>query len=169
MSALFFAKAAFDERLVSVGYPGLNNESTVYLGSNCAMGVFANCECKEGAYTFIEYYLQKPRDKFREGLFCDHLGSIWSLKSIRNEGYELAKNVQVEYSEYPGKKICATDEDIEMVDELIGKAVLLGNDYFTIIRIVYEEYATVENGTATVEQACKVIQSRVSIMLAETE
>ena len=57
----------------------------------------------------------------------------------------------------------------EMDDELIGNAVLLGNDYFTIIRIVYEEYATVENGTATVEQACKVIQSRVSIMLAETE
>ena len=77
--------------------------------------------------------------------------------------------MQVEYAEYPGKKICATDEDIEMVDELIGNAVLLGNDYFTIIRIVYEEYATVENGTATVEQACKVIQSRVSIMLAETE
>lgn len=167
---LFYVEGAFKEKLVSVGYPGIKKESTVYLHSNGDMGVFADCKCKEGAYAFIEYYLLASAKKsFHAGFFTNRMGDFWSLNSIRQEGYELAKEVQKDDVTYPGIEFCATDEDIELVDKLIDEAVFMGSMEFAITRLICEEYATVENGTATVEQACKVIQSRVSIMLAETE
>lgn len=152
------------ENLTFFGYPGVTSGTTTidpYFG----MGIFANSDCKEGAYEFLEFYLKYP-ERFMINA-TNERGTLYTLNECRHKSFELSK-AGFEWGNGNGSvTICGTDEDINMLEEALSKAIYSDYKQSRVSDIVFEEFENIESGNSTVEHACDVIQSRVSILLSE--
>lgn len=164
-ASLALYEKILNEKFVFAGYPGKSGEGYDYVTPIANVGIFSNSEHKEGAYEFIEYYVTYPRKRLENKEIPDSSGTLWSLNDLLEES--LSQTKEVTYENIDFGSIEADDYDIEIVEEMINACRPLRYTQSQIWQIVKEEFDTVVSGMKTVAEACKVIQSRSSIVLEE--
>lgn len=161
------ARAASKHSLDFVGFPNNTSQTMAYMYPTSNIGIFSESLNKEGAFEFIEYYLDWT---YRHWSEIDNT-YLWILKSEREQTYKDSCEI-VSKNYYEGderKKVSYSidQSDIDLLLSIEDEAILYSYEIDTIINIVKEESAAFFEGQKTAEDVCKIIDSRVSLFLQE--
>lgn len=138
------------------GYPNQSGKPyyNINPGIDSTFGINSVSECKEGAWTFLEYLLSKEY-QFMSTSF-----------PVRQDAFDHHIELKEMYNGY--KKIDLSEEEKDYIRNLVAHAYWAGassvNDVFVIIS---EETRPVWSGEKTAAEAADIIQKRVSIFMNE--
>ena len=163
------------------GYPTVDGSKGVLLEGSEMMAISSQSTKKEGAWAFMEAYLQGEVSTYWQmpalaSAFEEMAGKAMTIE------YEYDKDGKLQYdaSGNPVQKIktqyghydfntdiyALTEEELEGFYELLSHAVR-GNSESMITQIITEEVAPFLNGQKTAEEVMAIIQSRVQLYLDE--
>lgn len=154
---------------VFIGFPTSTGTGHTITTSG-ALSISSKSDVKDGAWEFIKYVMMK-----------DEISSMYAGLPVRKKAYENFKkqslnNNDSEYTMGDGhisitvKK--PTQEDIDVIDELISNTnATSGASFFDekVFEIMDEEIQSYFEGQKTVDEICDILQSRISIYLAESK
>lgn len=162
------------EPIVFMGLPNDNRQPVSPCEYMTTLSLLKNSSCKEGALEFMEYYLKYPKlavsKAEKDGEQTE--GKLCVLNSIKEKELQLSLgersvvlpsenggSIEIEYEITPGhiNKFNSAALQIRKDDEISVAAR----------QIVQEEVQAYFQGAKSVEQVCKIIQGRVSVMLEE--
>lgn len=161
---------------VLTGFPNMKRERCVFATPLYNLGVFANSECKEGAFEFVEYCLTNMENRFTsfgevdkdEYPHMNLLNSIPLQKEFieKSLGHRIVKYLdekdKVNTFEYD---VVANDK--KLLEEMIANSIFLNEEWNEIYDVVLMETASYLNGEFELEHTIDVIQNRVSLILSE--
>jgi hypothetical protein len=146
-----------------------SNSSYFYLPYN-TVGIFANSECKEGAFAFIEYMMTTDNNGMSMGVPSsgnDKAGLCYTLNSIREKAFSDALG-DIEVSTPTGVITYAiTDEHRKQMEALISEAKYLDDTHAQIIGIMMDEASSFLMSDKKPSEVAAVVQKRVQILLDE--
>jgi ABC-type glycerol-3-phosphate transport system substrate-binding protein len=161
----------FGEDINYIGFPNENgNICLINASYGTSISMTTSCKDKFGAWQFIRTLLsQELQDSSRS-----FMGGYWPVPFPTNIGsmealiaYALDPRNASDFEDTSaGKTKAPTQDYIDYIMELIANAEPLVVDQ-AIMVIIYEEVDTYINGSKSLEETAKVIQSRVSIYLSE--
>ncbi len=180
-------RAMFEDQVNFIGYPTADGSAGCGFAASSAYAIVSRSEKKDGAWSFLEYYLNREAG----GLFS------WGFPSRKSDLDRLAEEaVQVEYmTDENGEQVLdedgnpieinnggtmsyndwmyeyhrPTQEEVEATRALIDSARPMSMVDDTILGIITEEAAPFFQGQKTVDDVAKVIQSRVQVYLDENQ
>lgn len=166
---------------VLAGYPTADGSRGGLLEGAEMMAISSQSTKKEGAWSFLEYYLQAE------------VSTSWQMPTLVSTFEEMAdKAMEIEYEydkdgnikydkegnpvqeaktnygyyDFNADIYALTEEELEGFYELLNHAVR-GNSESVIMQIVMEEISPFLNGDKTAEEVTTIIQSRVQLYLDE--
>lgn len=142
------------EKLSFIGYPTADGEGGTTLDFYNLMGICSRGNA-DGAWEFMKYVLTKGAENKMMGLSSNREVLEEQLDNARR-AYENGES-QVPFDE----------EDAQIIYQLINQAAFYGKASQRVVDIVMEEAAPFLNGSKTAQETAWVIQSRVSIYVAE--
>ncbi len=173
------------KELTVIGYPSIDGAPLHHAWTYNAAGIPSKSRNKEGAWQFIEYFLSQrtwaasgympARRDVLEEMLEDAVtpvyrmvdGEIW----LDGEGNpeKAAKWVAGRRGEGMVKYDCATREEADALLDMIAHTDFSpeGGLKSEVISIIMEETAGYFSGDKSVEEATKIIQNRVSVMVQE--
>lgn len=166
-------RALFEGKDITyLGYPGIGN---VAKASHIVLGINANSQHKEAAWKLIKYFLSEDYQTSSATNLPIHQNAL--LHRI-----EEAKKIQ--YKEADGEKIpvvkelyfegedavqidCITEKDADTLLALIESVRENSEVDYSLYNIILEEIQPFFDGDKSLEDTVKVIQSKLSIAMAE--
>lgn len=163
------------------GYPTADGSRGVLLEGSEMMAISSQSTKKEGAWAFLEVYLQGEVSTYWQmptlvSAFEEITGKAMTVEyEYDKEGnikYDKAGNpvqkVKTQYGHYDFNAdiYALTEEELEGFYELLKHAVR-GNSESMITQIVIEEVSPFLSGQKTAEEVAAIIQSRVQLYLDE--
>lgn len=177
------AAAMFNEPVTYVGYPTIDGSGGCVMQGSGAFGITAKSSHKDGAWTFLESYLNKDDDFFGGGLpsnkakLEEEIAEASKAELVLDENGEplLDENGDPIYQGMGGFGYDdwsytfhpMTEEEVAKLYELIEAArpVQMGNS--EILSIIMEEAAPYFKGEKSLDDVVALIQSRVSMYVGE--
>ena len=142
-----------------------------YLPYDC-VGIFANAECKEGAFAFIEYFMTSVNSNLLMGVTkegAEKTGTFYTIESVREKAFNEAMG-EIEVN-LEGRSVTyeITQRHRDMVEEMIGDARYLNSTYSQIIGIMAEESYSFFQNDKDVSEVVDIIQNRVQLLFDEKD
>lgn len=176
--------AMFDEPATFIGFPTLDGEPGVALQASDMFGIASKSTNKEGAWQFLEFYMNYEDDVFGGYGFSTHQATLEQrIEDSIKEDYQLDEDGNIVYDEN-GEPIVAqsygigygdwdydyhpvTEEEVETFKEILqyARPVSAAND--KIMEIIIEEGEAYFSGQKSVDEVLGIIQSRVQIYVSE--
>ncbi len=174
----------FGGDITCIGYPNGDGSAGCMLVPNGAYGIVAGSEVKEGAWAFLESYLTREETSFRWGFpnsrseldkMVDEAVNVEYLKD-ENGDPMLDENGDpipeggthgVGYGDWFYNFRVPTQEEVDMVLDLMDVAKLTSMGNQQILEIINEEAAPFFEGQKTAEEAASIIQNRVKNFVSE--
>lgn len=174
----YLSNLNYGGRTVFVGFPGIGGDSTSEIGlspNSCAFAMCGKTGNQDGAWKFIEYYLNSEFFKpITDAFSMQSIDGIPSNKKVLEDyiGYLSSENGplshgrmynnEVYYDRYPLK-----ESEAETLYRIIGQSKpVLARDR-VIRRIIEEEVPPYFAGQKELDEVISVIQSRVQLYLDE--
>jgi len=165
MEVQIYAKILGD-KFNPVGFPGKDGSSFA-ISPVASYAIPANSKNKDGAWQFIRtLLLDKNQGSMNSPAF-----------PVKTKFFEQQIDRLLNGSESMGGSVMTGDtvielgaptaEDVGMIRDLVDKAELIVHEDKGIYNIIAEEYDSYSKGGKSAEEVAKIIQSRVSIYLAE--
>lgn len=186
MEELQMNLAMFGEPVTAIGYPTTDGTpGNMLMPGGGSYAISSKSKVKDGAWTFVEFVLanQKSDDRFSYGLptRSDLLEEVFA-KSMKEE-YVTDENgdpvldengepmIQPKgswgYNGWDYEIQVSTQEEVDLVKELISNSRLSSTSDSQIVKIINEEAEPYFAGQKSVDEVAKIIQSRVQIYLSE--
>ena len=152
-----------------IGYPTISGEAETIIEPSGAYGICTASKQKEDAWKFIEYVLTSEMDN--DYGFPANNKDLQKLidKELEKAGQKTGAGVGWGGTDEVYEYHYATQEEIDLFYEMLGKAVLspaTGGDQ-EIFNIIEEEIESYFSGQKSVDEVAKVIQSRVNLYVKE--
>lgn len=174
----------FEEAVTNIGFPTADGSRGIILNGNDVYGICAMSAHKEGAWAFLEKYLQyDANDMYAWGLPCrvDELEEMFQKAQTpeyqKDENGEFKKDeagnlIEIPktiwgYDDWEAEIYAASEEQIQEIRDLIGIAKPAAVNDEEIMKIITEEAEPFFKGQKSAQEAAKVIQSRASIFVSE--
>lgn len=143
------------EPLHIVGLPTPDGEGGTRLLPHNLVGICSKGQTKE-AWEFVKYMITTGAQKFEEqGISSDREILQRQIDRARVPGEGMLENIAL------------TDEDVEKLYHLLDSAVYYGDASEEVVNIVMEEAAYFLAGDKGTKETAHIIQSRVSLLVAE--
>lgn len=178
--------AMFNEPITCIGYPTMDGDGGCMLNVNELYAITAGSSHKEGAWAFIEHYLenQSTDNIFSYGLptrlskFEEMIEKATAVEYVLDENGEplLDENGEkiqaggmssISYGDWEYTYHTPTEEEAALLRQLVeaAKPVAAAND--EISTIISEEAEAFYQGQKSADEVAKVIQSRAQIYVSE--
>ena len=144
------------EELSFIGRPTPDGEGGTVLNFDNLLGICSKGNV-EGSWEFMKYML-------KEGIKGDFVGVATSREVLDQQLDNAMKAYENGETEAP-----FDEEDARIIYQLIDQGVYYGKASQKVVDIVMEEAAAFLDGKKTAEETAAVIQSRVSILAAESK
>ena len=154
------------DRFNPIGIPGKDGSSFRFIPRE-SYAVVANCKEKDGAWDFLRTFLE---DSYQDS------SNLWNGYPLKKEFFEKKMDAS-QVSTFGGGTIMADDMTIEIepptqkefdiIKGIVNKTKSTVIDDYNILQIFEEEYSPYYNGSKSADAVAEIIQSRVSIYLAE--
>lgn len=177
--------ALFNGDVCFIGFPNENGDSGTYLQASTGMAITSKSDCKEGAWAFYESYLTSENEMYdfgfstRKSEFDEERAEATKVEYILDENGEpyLDENGEP-MIEGAGSSIgygddwmytfhVTTEEEADLLEELIGMAKPATIADMTIVNIVKEEAGAFFKGQRSAADVAGVIESRVQVYVNE--
>ena len=179
-------EAMFGEPVTYIGYPTSGGGSGTYMQASELYAITAKSSNKDGAWAFIENYLNQPFDDLysyglpaRKSALDDMVEKALNVTYMTDENGEqiLDENGNpipedgtsgISYGDWEYTYHTPTEEEIDILKDLISVAEpssATGNDEIT--NIITEEAEAFFKGQKSVADVANVIQSRVQVYVNE--
>ena len=180
------SEAMFGEPVTYIGYPTAGGSSGTYMQSNELYAISTKASNKEGAWAFIEYYLNMPTDNTfsyglpaRKSLLDDMIDKAMNVKYMTDEnGNQILDedgnpipedgNSSISWGDWEYTYHVTTQEEADTLRHLIDIAKpgsTSSNDEIT--NIITEEAEAFFKGQKSAADVANVIQSRVQVYVNE--
>lgn len=159
-----YREAQYGEEMVYIGYPGTDGTPKYFFDTGC-LSILSRSTCKEGAYAFWEYYM--THDKTAGRPYYTRKASYEASMQYALEE-EIPINYDYDTGEYewiPALTEKQKDKQIELFKYSVPDSLF--NQ--TIRSIVIEEAQAYFQGDKTLDDTCRIIQSRVQLYLDENQ
>lgn len=147
-----------------------NSNSSCFFVPYENVGIFANAECKEGAYAFIEYLMTTENTCLVMGVPTSgdiKQGLCYSLRSVREKAFDEAIG-KIDITLESGTATYEiTDRHRTLMEELVKDAKYLNSTYAQILSIAIEESGSFIQGNKDLSVVTNIIQNRVQMLLNE--
>lgn len=160
------------DEIVNIGYPNEKGKRINFLTSAEYCAIPLNSSCKEGACDFINYLLTNQdeaniEEKHAHEKTC-FKGRFASIDSLREKNFNGCIGThEVKFVEGLTISFEVTDKHVDRVNRMLEDSVVESKTNRDICNIILEEFNSIINTGTSVEDACKVIDSRVYIYLHE--
>ena len=152
-------ETGYCDETVFIGYPCKDGVPRYFLDMGC-LGILSRSECKEGAFEFIEFFLQNELS-----------GDYYSTRKMQFDAAMQHASIGVSIYDYGTEEereiLDMTEEQRERQLEMISLATQDTMEDQTIRTMVIEEAQAYFAGDKTLEDTCRIIQSRVQLYLDE--
>lgn len=170
-------REAFGEFGELVGYPTTEGEPAYQLYAEYMLGINSASECKEGAWSFLEFWLgeEMQRNTYhfpaRKDVFEEMLAQD---ASPRDTEKGMVEELCTRFNFYTGEKFAGflrlNDEDRNAVRYMVEHAGYGNAMEQEMIRVVlFEELQAYFAGDKTIEVVTDIIQNRITLYLSELE
>lgn len=167
----------YGEPLVYKGYPS-SDGSPCYFYTGGGMGILSRSACKEGAYAFWEYCLLNETSDY---MYCTHREKFAeNMAQVADEQYAYTPDGMMRYRLLSDVQSGVVEDDStlewisNMTEEQRDKQLAMMEhvridtlESQTVRNIIREEASAYFAGVKSLEETCRVIQSRVQLYLAE--
>lgn len=158
-----------------IGYPTPDGKWTSMLEGREMLAISSVSKMKEGAWNFLEYFLQEECadiadfhfPSYRKNLEAEIQEAMKAEYGKDEQGNTLEKTTY-SYGSFEAVIYAATKEEAESFYELLGSATRQSVDS-EIWDMIYEETRPFFDGTKTASEVAEVIQNRVSLYLQENQ
>ena len=177
----------FGGDMVCIGYPTIDGSSGTALTADRAYAIVSKSKMKDGAWEFIESYLSgsDENNRFRWGFpnnreeLAAMAKEAVEIEYIRDEngdllldenGEPIPMNVGSSVGYQDGWSYTyrvATQEEVDLVMQLIESARPVYNSNDEVLNIINEEAAAFWQGQKSVDDVANIIQSRINIYVNE--
>ena len=164
----------YQDNLINMGFPNDKGEPKVLLNCITNLCMLESSECKEGAFSFIEYCMTYEFVVPWVDYEPDYSRFLWTYLPRRERERNAKREVTHTYGDWdnPEERLeltyTITPEDEELLDEMFCMAVPDTYEKKTIRTIIAEEVQAYFLGQKSLEQVCEIMQSRVGILLSES-
>ena len=156
----------FGGKVNFIGYPTVDGSPKATISAEGAYAIATNSKNKEAAWAFIEYYLDQEPAMDMYGLPANNKYLQEMIdKELAGKGEKTGSAVgwgDGEMYEYH----YASQEEIDKIMEILNTAVEISSDK-EIMNIISEETEAFYKGQKSVDDVCRIIQSRVSMYVME--
>ncbi|MBR1701013.1 MAG: extracellular solute-binding protein [Lachnospiraceae bacterium] len=179
--------AMFDAPVTYVGFPTTDGSTGCMLSANGAgLAITSKSAQKEGAWEFIEFYLNREDDMFSYGLPSNKqamqklIDEELHVEYLKDENGELILDEDgnpismkghggIGYGDWDYTYHNCTQEEIDEVQAVIAQARPSSQMDDQILQIILEEAAPYFSGQKSVDDVAGVIQSRVQLYVSENQ
>ncbi len=174
----------FEEETNCIGYPTMDGSVGVFLQGMDMYGITSKSAHKEAAWAFLESFLAtNESNRYFWGLpvRVDELNELF--EEAMTPEYQYDENGEIMYDEngvalqYPkttwgyddweAQIYAATQEEVNLVKDMIAVAKPAGMNDMTIFLMISEDAEAYFKGQKSAEEVAAVIQSRVEIYVSE--
>lgn len=177
--------AHYDNDVCFIGYPNENGDSGTYLQASTGLAMTAKSDCKEGAWAFLENYLTNSSEEYSYGFsskkadFAKAKEEALKVEYLKDENGEIMKDENGEPilangggtigygDDWTYTYHATTEEEADLIEELIGIAKPATVADVTILNIVKEEAGAFFKGQRSATDVASIIQSRVQVYVNE--
>ncbi len=177
--------AIFGGEVAYIGYPNSNGDSGTYLETGSGLAITTKCSDKEGAWTFMEYYLSSEQERYSSGFpsnkkaFAEARAKATEIKYILDENGEKVLDENGEpMMEGAGGGIgygndwmynyhVTTDDEADRLEALIKIARTYTGTDSEIMKIITEETEAFFKGQRSAEDVARNIQNRAQLYVNE--
>lgn len=177
------AEAMFNEPVTYIGFPTADGSVGCVMNAGGAYGILSKSKQKEGAWEFIESYLNREdnmfswgfptnKDKLEEGI-----ADAMKVEYLTDENGEIVKDENGEpiitgmggfgYDDWEYTYHPCTEEEMATLRELIDVATPMPASDNEVLTIIQEEAAPYYKGQKSLDEVVSTIQSRVSMYVGE--
>ena len=177
------AEAMFNEPVTYIGFPTTDGSIGCVMNCNEGYSITENSGNKDGAWEFIEFYLNRDTDMFSWGLpslkekLEEEIAEASEVKYVTDENGEILKDEEGnpiisgmggfgwddwEYTYHP-----CTEEEIATLRELIDVARPMPTTNSEVLAIIAEEAEAFYKGQKSLDEVVSTIQSRASMYVGE--
>ncbi len=179
--------AMFGEEVTFVGFPTIDGSVGCMLSASNLYGITSKSDNKEGAWAFLEGYLESATDSmFSWGFpalkekFEEKIAEITKVEYLLDENGEqvldengehivLGGTSSIGWEDWEYTYHTPTEEEIAQIRELISVAkpisTMMGSD--EILNIITEEAQAYLTGQKSIDEVVDIIQSRAQIYISE--
>lgn len=160
------------------GVPTFDGDVRAYTKLEAPMGILETSERKGDAYDFIAYYvglnsyLAKGQDEADFGSMDLTAGRLSIINSLLDDGiFETSKPYQYARDRKTGEvgPVYYSEENLTSLRELIDNATPVDEKQDEIFKMFVEEMTPYIASTKDLDEACKVLDNRVSLYLMEKQ
>lgn len=176
--------AMFGEPVTYIGYPVNDGGSGCFLNTSGCYGIAARSENKDGAWAFIESYINSDSTMFSYGFSIkkdvieENIAEAMKVEYATDENGEILTDENGEaiilggggfgYDDWEYEYRPATEEERETLWELIDMARPLPSfNSDEVLSIISEEAEAFYSGQKSVDEVAAQIQSRISMYVSE--
>lgn len=177
------AEALFNEPVTYIGYPTTDGSVGCVMNCNGGYCIIDKSDHKDGAWEFIEFYLNRDSRMFSWGLpsmkakLEEEIAERSKVEYVTDENGEIMKDEDGnpiirgmggfgwddwEYTYHP-----CTEEEIATLRELIDAARPMPTTNSQVLTIIAEEAEAFYKGQKSLDEVVNTIQSRVSMYVGE--
>ncbi len=174
----------FDEEITMKGFPTVSGDPFYYGVPEDAVGILAGSKEKEGAWSFLEYFLTRESAHYysfpcRKDLLEDMLGEEMTPEYRRNDDGEIIIDQNGEPVEKPKGGVvidgetyyyyAATQEQTDRLLDMVAHTRFSVRSTMEqdILAIIQEEMSYYVDQKKTLRDVTDIIQNRVSVLLNE--
>ena len=156
--------AALEGKMTCIGYPDDERAGVIAYYAD-AFGISSNSPHKEGAWEFLEYFLKRVMAG-TSGYFPTYRPSFQILVERAMAGGD---NHMIGYGRdrWQYQIHASTQEEMDLMSELVEAARPVANEDWTIIRIITEVLEGYYAGEITLDAAIESIEQKVVVELTE--
>lgn len=181
-------EAMFNEPVTYIGYPNQDGGIGCMLSPGESYGIAAQSSNKDGAWAFLESMLseedtserfswgfptkktkleKKREEAVKQEFIKDETGEL----ILDEEGNPIPEggNSSIGYGDWSYTYRISTQEEADLVDELIANAQMAVSSDSQIMTIITEEAEGFFQGQQTVDAVAGVIQSRIKLYISENK
>ncbi len=146
-------------KFVFKGYPSSDGKPR-YTVTYVAVGMFENCEYKEEAYKFIEYYVT-----YRYG----ERERLYSTKKLFSWAQNISGTINLSNDLLTSNPVYMSEDQLNRPLKALPFISVLSEEESEIIDIIVNESSLYFSGDKSLEDTAEIIQRRVGLYIAEHE
>lgn len=170
-SDLVYYKGYFEGGMTLIGFPDVPGSGAVFSTYSPGFAISETCKEKDAAWRFVSGFLKEDFQN-NYGSYGFSVNRKLFDKSFQDAlGQEFNNYVMDASGEYVNQTITFTQEDMDMLLDVINNTQLFGQSYAStqdqLQKIVSEEVSSYFAGEKSAEDVAAMIQNRASIYVSE--
>lgn len=170
-SDLVYYKGYFEGGMTLIGFPDVPGSGSVFSTYSPGFAISETCKEKDAAWRFVSGFLKEDFQN-NYGSYGFSVNRKLFDKSFQDAlGQEFNNYVMDASGEYVNQTITFTQEDMDMLLDVINNTQLFGQSYAStqdqLQKIVSEEVSSYFAGEKSAEDVAAMIQNRASIYVSE--